>query len=124
MSKDSLNKWSIQQFNIEPFEFLSKNLGNIQKAYFIEHDTDNLPLRNQRKQPAILFQTPTSIFFQQKDTYQDIRAVKGTNLEESELLKIHLIRGHSNRYFFVERERSSETDSVSVIVLKFNKREN
>ena len=45
-------------------------------------------------------------------------------MEENVLLKISFIRGHSNRFFYVERELSSETDSIFVIVLKFRKKEN
>ena len=45
-------------------------------------------------------------------------------MEENELIKLDLLRGHSNRFFFAEREKSSETDIINVIVLKFKRKEN
>ena len=44
--RDGLDKWSIQKFNIEPFDSLKNKLGEIQKAYFVEYDSENKPLRN------------------------------------------------------------------------------
>lgn len=50
--------------------------------------------------------------------------MRGINLDESELIKIELLRGHSNRFFFAERELSSETDVINAIVLRFKRKDN
>ena len=54
----------------------------------------------------------------------DVRELRGINNDESSLCKIDLLRGHCNRYWFVERELSSETYKVYVIVLYFRKNVN
>ena len=46
------------------------------------------------------------------------------NMEEFDLIKIEMIRGVNNRYFFVAKEKSSETYFVYVIILVFKTKEN
>lgn len=92
--------------------------------FFAEFDSQNRSLRNKKKQPALLFSTKTSIYFATKDSIQDVRELRGINNEESQLCKIDFIRGHSNRFWFVEREMSSETYIVFVIVLYFRQNAN
>ena len=44
-------------------------------------------------------------------------------MEEFELIKIEMVRGINNRYFFVVKEKSSETYFVYVIVMRFRSKE-
>ena len=50
--------------------------------------------------------------------------MESLNFEEFELMKIDLIRGLNNRFFFVAKEKSSETYFVYCIYLRFRVREN
>lgn len=46
------------------------------------------------------------------------------SFKEFELVKVDLIRGLNNRFFFVTKEKSSETYFVYCIFLRFRVREN
>lgn len=62
-----LNKWSIQKFNLDPFIDLNKKINEIKKAYLVQIDSQDSRLRSWAVQPAILFVTPDSIYFTDKD---------------------------------------------------------
>ena len=54
-TRRSLDKWSIQKFNIRPFEGFAEKLTQIYAAELIEKDTTYTRVRNEESQPAILF---------------------------------------------------------------------
>ena len=106
--RNGMDKWAVQKFMIEPFAGLKDKLGDIKKAFLIEFDSEDSHLRSRKRQPAIVFSTSTSIFFSQRNHTDDVLA-DSLNWDEFELTKIDLVRGVNNRFFFVVKEKSSET---------------
>lgn len=120
---DTLDKWSVQKFIIEPFTGLRQNLGDIKKAFMVEKDSDDSHLRNPKRQPAILIQTSSTILFAQRNLTQDVLK-DNLNSEEFELVKIDLVRGVNNRFYFVIKENSSQVYFVYSITVRFKVKEN